>query len=199
MFFLCLAFSFSDVFAQKGSSYSLFQILYSGKKTHSLKKADIQSAGSIYLEDVILNGTIRLQGEGIVFASQGYQKEFLLSDSAVKKITLVDNSQVLNLVRLTNKDGKLWRLLKDTLGIRVYDKTISFLADGKTIDYESLFFEKGGVYKDAVTFWTTSTKKSIVSILNLFLETNLIPRTFHGKEELMDKFLRGDETVFKSR
>lgn len=191
-----VAFSIAG-FAQSKSAYSFFQIVNSGKTKRVLKEVNVEGTGQIDLNGQALSGSIVVRSQTIYLSSQTGLLKFGTADTSIKKLTLTDGNNSLQLVRLSQRDNKLWRLLKDTLGMKVYDKNIAYPLSGATVDYETLLFEKNGVFKEAFTFWTTSTKRNIVAIVSTFLGIDLKPGDFRGKEDFMEQLLAGEPTAYQ--
>lgn len=193
-----VAFSIAG-FAQSKSGYSFFQIVNSGKTKRGLKEVNIKGTGQIDLNGQALSGSIAIRSQTIYLSSQTGLLEFSTDDTSIKKLTLFNGKNSLQLVRLSQRDNKLWRLLKDTLGMKVYDKNIAYPLSEATVDYETLLFEKNGVFKEAFTFWTTSTKKNVITIVSTFLGIDLKPGDFMGKEDFMKQFLAGEPMAYQKQ
>lgn len=191
-----VAFSITG-FAQSNSAYSFFQIVNSGKTKRVIKEVTLEGTGQIDVNGQAISGSMAIRSQTIYLSSQTGLLEFSTDDTSIKTLTLSNGNNSLQLVRLSKRDNKLWRLLKDTLGMKVYDKNIAYPLSGATVDYETLLFEKNGVFKKAFTFWTTSTKRNIVAIVSTFLGVDLKPGDFRGKEDFMKKFLAGELTAYQ--
>lgn len=203
IFLLLLAFlviTSSCVYSQRSNSYSFFRLLYSGKKKKQSNQYPVQGFGSVGFKDSISNGNVYMTEVSIRLTENTDTLNYSNYDTSILFIRIHDGkNRYLSLVRLKDYDNKLWRLINDTLGVKVYDKNVSFSQTGNSIDYNSLLFHGNGRYFEAVTFWVTSTKKSIVKILNQLLMLELNPKEFRSKEDLMDRLLSSDKSIYLLR
>lgn len=184
-----------DTAAQTANSVYIFRLLNSGK---AKKVARIfEGDGSIGYNNSKFNGRILIEENTILLTTESNVMEFKTTDTAIQYLTIQQNEKIINLFRLGGFDNQLWRLLKDTLGVQVFDKDIYKVASSDNIDYSSLLFQKGTAYAEAETFWTTSTKKNIVRIINQLFLAKLKPVNFKGKEDLMKKIIIGDKSVYQ--
>lgn len=190
-----LLFSSSDSYSQRNNSYSFFQLLNSGKKKRQNKQYEIEGIGMLQYKDSTIYGHLLITEAHIQMTNENGLFKYAYSDASLGNIIMKHNGQFLNMVRLKNFDNKLWRLIKDTLGIRIYDKNISYSIDGNNIDYNSLLFQCNSEFIEAVTFWVTSTKRNMVKIINELLELRLKPQAFKNKEDIMDRLL-GNDKIF---
>lgn len=185
-------------YSQKSAGYSLFRLLNSGKVKKEINQPQVRGIGTIDYKDSTLFGQMLITNADIQLKSENRLFAYSNSDTSINKVIIEDNLQAMELVRLKDFDSKLWRLLKDTLGVRVYDKNISYTKNGSAIDYNSLLFHGNGQYYEAVTFWVTSTKRNIVKILNQLLELNLSPKQFKSKEDVLDRLLSNDKLIYSN-
>ncbi|MBS4043687.1 MAG: hypothetical protein KGZ59_07705 [Chitinophagaceae bacterium] len=191
-----LLFTSSDSYSQRNNSHSFFQLLNSGKKKKQSKQYEIEGTGRLEYKDSLIYGQLLITEADIQMKNENGLLKYAYSDTSLGHIIMKHNGQFLNLVRLKDFDNKLWRLIKDTLGIRIYDKNISYSIDGSNIDYNSLLFQRNSEFIEAVTFWVTSTKRNIVKIINQLLELDLKPIDFKGKEDIMNRIIYNDKTVY---
>jgi len=188
---LCL-----DCFSQKKSSYPLY-LRYGSHGTHKIYKYEISGKGSISINDSAFVGDIFITNDSVRVNNE-IIKTFSVSDSSLQSVVMSNGQQDLKLYRLKGYDNKLSRLIKDTLGVKIFDKKISFIIDGDNIDYDDLIFQTNSKFIEAVTFWTTSTKRSIVNILNSIWHVNLNPKDFKGKEDLMNRIINNDKSIYST-
>ncbi|MBN8665855.1 MAG: hypothetical protein J0M30_00035 [Chitinophagales bacterium] len=191
-----LLFTISDSYSQRSNSYSFFQLLNSGKKKKDAKRFEIVGSGNFIYKDTIFQGQLSITEKSVQLNNEKGTFEYAYSDTFLSRITIGNIHQSITLVRLKYFDNMLWRLIKDTLGIKIYDKNISYAISGNNIDYNSLIFQDSAQTYEAVTFWVTSTKRSIVKIINHLLGLELIPREFKGKEDLMNRLINNDRNVY---
>ena len=182
--------------AQKSSSYSFFQLLNTGKSKKPTKQFETEGAGSLVYRDTLLHGRVSISERTSVLVSNSETTAYSYYDAKLNRIYMENTKGRINLVRLKDVDNKLWRLIKDTLGMRVYDKNISYLADGNNIDYTSLIFRSNDRTYEAESFWVTSTKRNIVKIINHLLGLEINPKGFKGKEDLMNQIINNDMKIY---
>lgn len=193
---LILCFTISDSYSQGRNSYSFFQLLYSGKKKRDAKRVEIVGSGNLIYKDSTFQGHISITEKSVQLNNGKGSLEYAYSDSFLSRITIGNIHQSITLVRLKYFDNMLWRLIKDTLGMRIYDKNISYTINGNNIDYSSLLFQDSTQTYEAVSFWVTSTKRSIVKIMNHLLDLKLTPKEFRGKEDLMNQIINNNRNVY---
>lgn len=185
-----------ESYSQRSNSYSFFQLIYSGKKKKQGKQYEIEGSGWLTFKDSTFNGKLLVSGTMIQLESQEGIFKYNFSDNSLTHILMEHDGQRLGLIRLKNIDNKLWRLLKDTLGVKIYDKNISYKVDGNNIDYNSLLFERNNRFYEAVTFWVTSTKRNVIKIINQLLGLRLNPKSFDSKEDIMNKIIYNDKSIY---
>jgi hypothetical protein len=61
-----------------------------------------------------------------------------------------------------------------------------------------LIFKADSKIFEAITFWTTSEKRNIVKILNNAWHVNLNPKDFKGKEDLMNRIINNDKSIYST-
>lgn len=182
--------------AQKSSSYSFFQLLNTGKSKKPAKQSETEGFGSLVYRDSLLHGRVSITEKTIALISNSKTTAYSYDDAKLNRIYMENTKGRLNIVRLKDVDNRLWRLIKDTLGVKVYDKNISHPADGNNIDYTSLIFCSNDRTYEAEGFWVTSTKRSIVKIINHLLGLELNPKEFKGKEDLMNQLINNDMKIY---
>lgn len=200
-FLLFLIFTSPDCFAQGNRGLPIFMRYPSGRILRQQpKKFDVHGIGRLIYRDSTLTGQLSVKNDSIEIKNErGAINKYAYSDTAIQSLMVKVNDLTLTLVRIKEFKNKLFRLIKDTLGMKVYDKNITYTINSNTIDYSYLLFQKDMKYMEAETFWTTSTKKNIIRILNQLLGLNLNPKKFKGKEDVLDKLLKGEEGVYSKR
>lgn len=197
VFYLCM-FHFMSIslHAQKSRSYSFFQLLNAGKSKKPAKQFGAEGAGNLVYQDSLLYGRVLITEKEIVLINVSKPIAYNYDDSKVSSIYIGNSKGGISLVRLNDVDNRLWRLIKDTLGIKMYDKNISYPVDGSNIDYASLIFRSNNRTYEAETFWVTSTKRNILKIVNNMLGLKLNPKEFKGKDDLMNQIINNDRKVY---
>ncbi len=173
-----------------------FQILYSGKKIKAHNRYEISGNGTIDLKDSVINGNLIITNDSVRIINKTTNISYDFSDPSFQSLIINNGEQNLKLYRLKELDNKIYRLIKDTLSVKIFDKNISFKLDKDNIDYNNLVFKTDSKVFESITFWTTSTKKRIVKILNTIWHTHLNPKSFKGKEDLMNRIIDNDESIY---
>lgn len=175
-----------EVVAQTRSSAAFFRLINSGRKKNNKFIDFIKGSGRLQYQDSIISGELLLSKDGIQVQQNTKLKWFGHKDTLLRMIIIDNNGDNVHFNRLSGYDNQLWRLIKDTLGITIYDKNYSLNRNTFSIDYNSLLFQQDDIYIPAVTFWVTSTKRNIIKIVNRLLALNLSPKNFKSKEDLMN-------------
>jgi len=196
--FLAIFFSTSS-YCQEANAYgpTMSLLLFHGgyeQANNNYLKGD----GYIIISDSVINGNILLTTGAVIIKTKQHTLSFSYENSSLLKVSINTLFDTLNLVRLKNVKNQLWRIIKDTLGLKIIDKNFTQRVELNSIDYNSLAFCKNNVYKEAFDFWTTSTKKNIVRILNDFLNISLHPKKFNGKEDILERILLNDKSFYSS-
>lgn len=186
----------AEAFAQSNKSTAFFRLINSGKKRKDKFTDAINGSGWLQYRDSIIKGEFLLSNDGFLVVQKIDGKWFAYSDTLVRKIVINNKKGNLYLNRLVGYDNQLRRLLKDTLGIEIYDKSFDLNRSAGSINYYSLLFRKDTLYIPAVTFWVTSTKRSIIQIMNKLLGSNLKPNEFKSKENYMEQLLQNSKHVW---
>lgn len=185
-----------EVIAQSKSSAAFFRLVYSGKKNRDKFVDTIYGTGWLQYKDSIIRGDLLLSNIGLQLKQKNDRRRFGFADTLVRKVVIKSDSSSLYLNRLMYYDNQLWRLVKDTLGIEIYDKSFDLNSSANSINYYSLLFRKDTLYIPAVTFWVTSTKRSIIRIMNNLLGNTLKPNEFRSKEDYMEQLLQNSKHVW---
>ncbi|MBX2933874.1 MAG: hypothetical protein KF825_06490 [Ferruginibacter sp.] len=175
-----------EVLAQARSNASIFTLINSSRKKNNKFIDFIKGSGRVQYRDSTISGELLFSKGGVQIQQNQILKWFSYKDTLLQKIIVNNYGDNVLFNRLAGYDNQLWRLVKDTLGISIYDKSYSPDRNTSSIDYNSLLFQQDAMYIPAVTFWTTSTKRSIIKIVNKLLGLNLSPKNFKGKEDLMN-------------
>lgn len=186
----------AEGFAQSNKSAAFFRVINSGKKGKDKLTDAINGTGWLQYRDSIIKGEFLLSNDGFVVVQKIDGKWFAYGDTLVRKMVINNNKGNLYLNRLVRYDNQLWRLLKDTLGIEIYDKSFDLNRSVRAINYNSLLFRKDSLYIPAVTFWVTSTKRSIIRIINNLMGNRVKPNMFRSKEVLMEQLLQNSKNVW---
>lgn len=185
-----------EVVAQSKSSAAFYRLVYSGKKSRDKIVDTIYGTGWLQYRDSIISGDFLLSNNGLQLKQKLDRRRFGFADTLVRKVAFKSNSGSLCLNRLVDYDNQLWRLVKDTLGIEIYDKSFDLNTSARSVSYYSLLFRKNTLFIPAVTFWLTSTKRSIVRIMNNLLGSKLKPNEFRSKEDYMEQLLQNSRHVW---
>lgn len=185
-----------EVIAQSKSSAAFYSLVYSGKKNRDKFVDTIYGTGWLQYNDSIIRGDFLLSNIGLQLKQKNDRRRFGFADTLVRKVVIKSDSSSLYLNRLVYYDNQLWRLVKDTLGIEIYDKSFDLNSSARSINYYSLLFRKDTLYIPAVTFWVTSTKRSIIRIMNKLLGSNQKPNQFRSKENYMEQLLQNSKHVW---
>lgn len=181
--------------SQSKKSAAFYNLVYSGKKNRDKIVDTIYGTGWLQYKDSIIRGDFLLSNNGLQLKQKNDRRRFGFADTLVRKVVVKSNSRSLYLNRLVY-DNHLWRLVKDTLGIEIYDKSFDLNSSAHSINYYSLLFRKDTLYIPAVTFWVTSTKRSIIRIMNNLLGNTLKPNEFRSKEDYMEQLLQNSKHVW---
>lgn len=185
-----------EAISQSKSSAVFYRLVYSGKKNRDKVVDTISGTGWLQYKDSIIRGDFLLSNIGLQLKQKNDRRRFGFSDSSVRKVVIRINSSSLCLNRLVDYDSQLWRLVKDTLGIEIYDKSFDLNRSARSINYYSLLFRKDTLFIPAVTFWVTSTKRSIIRIMNSLLGSKLNAHEFRSKEDYMEQLLQNSKHVW---
>jgi hypothetical protein len=185
-----------EVIAQSKSSAAFYRLIYSGKKNRDKFVDTIYGTGWLQYRDSIISGDFLLSNNGLQLKQKLDRRRFGFVDTSVRKVVIKSDSSSLYLNRLVDYDNHLWRLVKDTLGIEIYDKSFDLNRSAGSINYYSLLFRKDTLYIPVVTFWVTSTKRSIIRIMNNLLGSRLKPNEFRSKEDYMEQLLQNSKHVW---
>lgn len=185
-----------EVIAQSKSSAAFYRLVNSGKKNRDKFVDTIYGTGWLQYRDSIISGDFLLSKIGLQLKQKNDRRRFGFVDTLVRKVVIKSDSSSLYLNRLVYYDNQLWRLVKDTLGIEIYDKSLDLNSSAHSINYNSLLFRKDTLYIPAVTFWVTSTKRSIILIMNNLLGNTLKPNEFRSKEDYMEQLLQNSKHVW---
>jgi hypothetical protein len=185
-----------EVNAQSKSSAAFYRLVNSGKKNRDKFVDTIYGTGWLQYRDSIISGDFLLSKIGLQLKQKNDRRRFGFVDTLVRKVVIKSDSSSLYLNRLVYYDNQLWRLVKDTLGIEIYDKSLDLNSSAHSINYNSLLFRKDTLYIPAVTFWVTSTKRSIILIMNNLLGNTLKPNEFRSKEDYMEQLLQNSKHVW---
>lgn len=185
-----------EVIAQSKSSAAFYRLVYSGRKNRDKFVDTIYGTGWLQYKDSIIRGDFLLSNIGLQLKQKNDRRRFGFADTLMRKVVVKSNSSSLYLNRLVHYDNQLWRLVKDTLGIEIYDKSIDLNSSTRSINYYSLLFRKDTLYIPAVTFWVTSTKRSIIRVMNNLLGNTLKPNEFRSKEDYMEQLLQNSKHVW---
>jgi hypothetical protein len=185
-----------EAISQSKSSAALYRFVYAGKKNRDKFVDTIYGTGWLQYKDSIISGDFLLSNSGLQLKQKNDRRGFGFLDTLVRKVVIKSDSSSLYLNRLVYHDNQLWRLVKDTLGIEIYDKSFDLNSSAHSINYYSLLFRKDTLYIPAVTFWVTSTKRSIIRIMNSLLGSRLKPNEFRSKEDYMEQLLQNSKHVW---
>jgi len=185
-----------EAISQSKSSAAFYRLIYSGKKNRDKFVDTIYGTGWLQYRDSIISGDFLLSNTGLQLRQKNDRRRFGFADTLVRKVVIKSDSSSLYLNRLVYYDNQLWRLVKDTLGIEIYDKSFDLNSSTHSINYYSLLFRKDTLYIPAVTFWVTSTKRSIIRIMNNLLGNTLKSNGFRSKEDYMEQLLQNSKYVW---
>lgn len=151
---------------QKSTGTFTFFFMNSGRKIER-RPSIPKTAASVFYDTDTLRGLAKLSGKEVVFTPQNdlLQRRYIVTDEKFKGFQFRLAASNVSFVKRENK-GKLIRLLFDAYGLKIYDDALLVAMDPANINYSSLLFEYGGKVYPAVTFWTTSTKRHMIKILN---------------------------------
>lgn len=183
--------------AQNAKAHAFFSLVNFGHKTQYQISAE-EKATVFYAGDT-LSGHAELKGNAIflTLSNDTLQRMLKLADSNFKEMQLYTNGSVVSFVRKGN-DAKLFRLLFNDEGLKIYDDVLSSKIETGNINYSELLFEFDGKTYPAASFWTTSTKRSMIKILNNIFRLSLQPDEFKNKEAVMAAVLNYDNRIFPS-
>lgn len=184
--------------AQKAPANALFSLINVGHKTqHQLLY--LQGKGTVLYGADTLLGNAEFNGKTVFLKLQGdsVQRKFIVADNKLKEVRLYVDSTTVFFIKKEN-GTKLQRLLFHAYGLKIYDDVLFSKIDPENINYSELLFEFNGRTYPAVTFWTTSTKRSMVEILNNIFRLSLQPKDFKNKEAVMAAIMSYDIRIFPS-
>lgn len=185
--------------AQKSRGVFLFSLLNSGHTIQHRPTLAASPANVFYGADT-LSGIVELTGEEIVFTPQNdtVQRKFILADKKFKGLQYPTGPSKVLFVKRYNSE-RLFRLLFNASGVKIYDTKRSLDIEPGNIEYNELLLEYEGELYPVVTFWTTSTKRSLIKILNKIFRLSLQPENFKNKEAVMAAVLNYDDRIFSSK
>ncbi|GAA4749278.1 hypothetical protein [Flavisolibacter ginsenosidimutans] len=185
--------------AQKAPANAFFSLVNVGHKTKHQVLYTEGWAMVFYGADTLM-GNAECNGNTVLLKHQGdsVQQKFIMADENLKGMQLFIDSSILSFVKMENST-KLHRLLFDAYGLKIYDDVLSSKIDPDNINYSELLFAFNGKTYPAVTFWTTSTKRSMIEILNNIFRLSLQPKDFKNKEAVMAALLSYDHRIFSPK
>lgn len=184
--------------AQKAPANAFFSLINVGHKMRHQLLYTEERATVFYGADTLM-GNAEFNGNTVLLKHQGdsVQRKFIVADENLKGVQLFIDGLMVSFMKKENS-AKLHRLLFDAYGLKIYDDVLSSKIDPENINYSELLFEFNGRTYPAVTFWTTSTKRSMVEILNNIFRLSLQPKDFKNKEAVMAAIMSYDIRIFPS-
>ena len=185
--------------AQKAPANAFFSLINVGHKMrHQLLYAE--GRATVFYGADTLMGVAEFNGNTVLLKHQGdsVQRKFIVADENLKGVQLFIDGLMVSFMKKENST-KLHRLLFDAYGLKIYDDVLSSKIETGNINYSELLFEFDGKTYPAVTFWTTSTKRSMIKILNNIFRLSLQPDEFKNKEAVMAAVLNYDDRFFPTK
>ena len=165
-------------------------------KARTAKEESVKSPGTINVSGNEYNGNLTMFNNRVVYRHKKGVETYNYSDTSLHSIKADVIGGPLCLVRAGNIDNKIWRLIKDTLGVQIMDKQLLHIAAAGNADFHNLVFVKGADHFYASGSMFSSTKKNMVKILNQLWGLHLEAKNFKDKQEIIDRLIHNDKSVY---